>query len=399
MHYALAAGFVFAVLTLWAPGYWPVAAFQVWMFALAIAVMIRGVRSSVLQSVPCLVLAAAAVWGLIQLGAGWTPVAYETKLAVLKWLSVLASFLVASHVLIHSASRDWFRRFMVIFAAIVALEATFQTFTDRGNVFWLFRSDARYMMMGPIIYHNHFAAFVEAVLPMALYEGFQDRRHALPYFGAAAILMGSVIVSASRSGVIICGVELLLVLLLMWSRSSQQPGMRRHLLQAVAVVGVVVIVMGWQAAASRFKLDDPFTIRRELAQSTVQMIKERPLTGFGLGTWPNAYPRFAVIDIGLVANRAHSDWLEWAAEGGLVFVALFGALALWSVRPAFETVWGLGILGVFAEAAIDYPFSRPALASWALLLVAMMVGRQSARSAQGHRKKQSVSQPTPVIEY
>lgn len=396
MHYALAASFVFAVLTLWVPGYWPVAVFQVWVFGLAVIVLSRGVRNSILLSVPCLALAAVTLWGLIQLAAGATGVVYETKLATLKWASVFASFVVASHVLVHTSSRDWFRRFMVVFATVVAIQATFQTFTDRGNVFWMFRADPRYMMMGPIIYHNHFAAFVEAVLPIALYEGFQTRRHGLPYFVAAAILMGSVIVSASRSGVIICVAEVLLVFILMWRRGSQQPETRRHLLQSAAVIGVAVIIMGWQSAANRFQMDDPFTIRRELAQSTVQMIKERPLTGFGLGTWPSAYPRFAVIDIGLIANRAHSDWLEWAAEGGVVFAALFAILAFWSVRPALETVWGVGILGVFAEAAIDYPFSRPALAAWALLLAAMMVARESARSGTGQRRKRSTSQAVPV---
>ena len=50
--------------------------------------------------------------------------------------------------------------------------------------------------------------------------------------------------------------------------------------------------------------------------------------GFGLGSWPWAYPRYAIIDPVLFANHAHNDWAEWAADGGLPFALLIGLVAL-----------------------------------------------------------------------
>jgi hypothetical protein len=393
MLYAFAAAFVFAILTLWVPAYWPVAVFQFWVFGLASVAVIRGLRPGIVNSVPFFVLSVASIWGVVQIAAGWAGVTYETKVAALRWLSVLATFVVASQELSKTRSRDWFRLFMVIFGTAVAIQASFQTFTNRGKVFWLFDSDPSHMMMGPIIYHNHFAAFIEAVLPLALYEGFHSKKGAVLYFAASAIMFGSVIVSASRSGVIICAVELIVVMALVWKRDRQELQIRQGLIQAAAIVGLVVVVMGWQSAAQRFQMNDPFTVRREFALSTVNMIKERPLTGFGLGNWPAAYPGYAVIDLGLLANRAHSDWLEWAAEGGVFYFAAFLVLAAWCVRPALESIWGLGILGVFVEAVVDYPFSRPALAGWAITIVAMLVGRQIAKANARQRFASSAVQP------
>jgi hypothetical protein len=28
------------------------------------------------------------------------------------------------------------------------------------------------------------------------------------------------------------------------------------------------------------------------------------------------YPAFATFDPGVIVNQAHSDWLQWTAEGG-----------------------------------------------------------------------------------
>ena len=58
------------------------------------------------------------------------------------------------------------------------------------------------------------------------------------------------------------------------------------------------------------------------------MIAAHPWFGVGLGAWPTVYPSYAIADFGVFANQAHSDWLEWTAEGGLPLglVAIRGSL-------------------------------------------------------------------------
>jgi hypothetical protein len=87
------------------------------------------------------------------------------------------------------------------------------------------------------------------------------------------------------------------------------------------------------------------------------------------------YPAYARLDNGLVANHAHNDWAEWAAEGGLPFLALLGLIAIWSVRPAADSLWGLGIPAVFAHSLVDYPLREPALAAMLFAMLGALAAR------------------------
>jgi O-antigen ligase len=102
------------------------------------------------------------------------------------------------------------------------------------------------------------------------------------------------------------------------------------------------------------------------------MATAHPWLGTGLGSWPTVYPEYAIIDVGAFANQAHNDWLQWTAEGGIPFGMMLASLFVWSLRPAFRSVWGLGVVAVFLHAIVDYPFSRTALGCWPILLLALL---------------------------
>jgi O-antigen ligase len=66
--------------------------------------------------------------------------------------------------------------------------------------------------------------------------------------------------------------------------------------------------------------------------NTVEIIKDFPLTGTGLGTYLYAYPMYETRFSGEMLEHAHNDYLELLAEGGviaggLIIVVAFGALA------------------------------------------------------------------------
>jgi len=97
------------------------------------------------------------------------------------------------------------------------------------------------------------------------------------------------------------------------------------------------------------------------------------LTGFGLGTWSEVYPGFARFDDGLFANQAHNDWAQWAAEGGIPFFLIMLAVVAGALRPAFRSLWGLGLLAVFIHCLVDYPMQqRPALAAFFFALLGIV---------------------------
>jgi len=365
--------FCFAILTLWVPEYWPVAVFQVGMFGLAAVAIWRARNVALAFSWPLVPLCFAVLWGICQCLTGRTVYAFETRLAILRWATFLSVFLVGTSLFEDESVRRWFRSAMLWFAFLVAVLATFQTFTSSGKVFWLFATPYVDYVMGPILYRNHYAAFIEAVLPFALYRAVYHERDSLLYSGIAAVMYASVLASASRAGTILTTAEVILVPSLLWiRRRARGHDVAAALLPMGLFFAVFISVVGWESVWARLTTPDPLAVRRELAISTLHMAEAHPWFGTGLGTWPVVYPQYAVIDIGAIANQAHDDWLQWTAEGGFIFGIVIATLFLWALRPAFRSVWGLGVIAVFLHAIVDYPFSRPALGSWAILVLSML---------------------------
>ena len=382
MPYLLAAVLFFGILTLWVPGYWPVAVFQVGMFGLAVAALIQWRRTPPRFVYPLAPLMFAVFWGLFQWAAGRTVSPFETKIALARWAALLAVFVTGWLLFQDHRVHRWFRSAMLWFGILVAVEATLQTFTAGGKIFWLF--EAEYPgLMGPILYRNHYAAFIEAVLPLALYGAMTSKRDSLLYSCMAAAMYASVIAAASRAGFVLASAEIVVVTALLWlqGRTSGR-NIGSALLRVVLLLAVFTAVVGWERVWERLETPDPFATRREFNISSMRMIAARPGLGSGLGTWPVVYPTYAIIDTGTFANRAHADWLEWTAEGGLPFGIAMATLFVWCLRPAFGSVWGVGVIAVFLHATVDYPFSRPALAAWTVVMIALLATRTNPVAAE-----------------
>ena len=385
MPYVLAAVLFFGILTLWVPGYWPVAVFEVGTFGLAVGALIRWRRTPPRFVYPLAPLLFAVSWGLFLWGTGRTVSPFETRIALARWAALLAVFVTGWLLFQDQRVHRWFRSAMLWFGFLVAVEATLQTFTAGGKIFWLF--EAEYPgLMGPILYRNHYAAFIEAVLPLAVYGAMTSKRDSLLYSCMAAAMYASVIAAASRAGFVLASGEIVVVTALLWlqGRTSGR-AVGRSLLRVVLLLAVFTTVVGWGRVWERLETPDPFATRREFNISSMRMIAARPGLGSGLGTWPVVYPAYAIIDTGAFANRAHADWLEWTAEGGLPLGIAMVTLFVWCLRPAFDSVWGIGVIAVLLHATVDYPFSRPALAAWTVVIVALLATRTNPAAADGRQ--------------
>ena len=144
---------------------------------------------------------------------------------------------------------------------------------------------------------------------------------------------------------------------------------------ALAAAGVAVV--GCQSLLSRFAGTAGDALRWDALRASVRMVRDHPWAGSGLGTWPSMYPRYAGFDSGLYMNQAHNDWAQWAAEGGLPFLLLMIFFAGTLMKPAFRSIYGVGIGAFLLHALLDYPMQqRPALAAWFFLVAgAVYAGR------------------------
>ena len=385
MHVALAALFFFAILTLWVPSYWPVTVFQVGVFALAGVALWRSRHSVSRFPYPLFPLLAAVVWGLLQWATGNTTYSFDTQSAIVRWATFLAVFLVGFSLFRDRRTASWFRSAMLWFGFAVAVLATVQTFTS-DKIFWLFSTPDN-GVMGPILNHNHYAAFIEVALPLAFYEAARRERGGLLYAGMAAVMYASVIASTSRAGTVLATAEVVAAPVLLWARGlASGRAVGASLLRMAVLFVAFTAVVGWGRVWDRFLTPDPMAIRREFAVSSLHMIAAHPWSGVGLGAWATAYPRYAILDPGTFANQAHSDWLQWTAEGGIPFGLVLATLFCWCVAPAFRSVWGLGVIAVFLHAAVDYPFSRPAMGSWPILIIGMLAAREAVRDRTAEKR-------------
>ena len=376
---ALIAVLAAGILTCWAQGFWPVALVETGAFLLA-AVWILGwmLSGTPVQGSPVLVLLAGGVaWGALQLATGRTVYPFETGASLLGWAANTAVFFVALQVCVDTQTRNRFLRAVLWFGFAVSLIAVVQYFTSDGRVFWLFETPYP-RTLGPFLYKNQCAAFLELVFPLAVYQSLVDRRHSLVYMAMAATMFAAVITAVSRAGTVLVTAELVVVLLLANRQRDLIPAasLRKTLVRVAALSVVLTAVVGWQVTLEKFREPEPYRVRRELLLSSIAMIGDRPWLGFGLGTWPTVYPAYARFDNGLVANRAHNDWAEWAVEGGMPFCALVAMIALWTALRAAESLWGIGIVAVFLHSIVDYPLREPALAA----LLFAMLGALAARA-------------------
>jgi O-antigen ligase len=260
---------------------------------------------------------------------------------------------------------------MAGFGIGLAALATVQLYTSRGRVFWLFDSGYSDSVLGPFVYRNNYAAFMELLLPLALVEAFENR-HGGWFLAGSALMVASVIASGSRAGAVLVSVELLAVGAIWIYRCRGGRSSAASLLRLALLIVVLTAVGGWGLLWDRFQEKEPLELRRQYLEASLAMFRDRPWTGFGLGTWPNVYPAYAAVDNGMFANRAHNDWAEWASEGGVPFVVALILVAGGAVGRAFRSVWGIGLVSVCVHALVDYPFARLGQVAWWFTVLALV---------------------------
>lgn len=367
---------------------WAAQSFQIGVFVLLGAYLLTGMREkkeAVAEGLAPLLVYFAPIWGLVQLVLHTTASTMETRAATLRW-GALAGVFFLSQVAgrTRQARRNLLGAFL-IFATAMAVLCLTQLFTSNGMVLWLFPTGY------PDVYatfpsYNNYAQFVELALPIALWRGLREGWRSWWYGLSGGVLYGSVIGSASRAGAALCTAELvaMLVIGLVKLRDPKTGLPTRATMATILMVPVLAAVftlaVGWERVWVRFQQNDPYLVRKEFMLAAADMALHRPLIGYGLGTFPEVYQRYAIKDFPFLANHTHNDWAEFAADGGFPFLLLIFIPFVVMVPEAIRNPWGLGLIAIMLHACVDFPFPRPAVSGWMFLLLALLY---MARKADG----------------
>ncbi len=286
----------------------------------------------------------------------WIPLTINRKASLFEALRLgsYAFFYLLTVQLLTSSRRLLFTVKAVSWLALcIALFAVLQRMTAPDTLFWFRQLAGGKTAFGPWVYKNHYAGFMVMLCPLVLAQ-FVLYRPSLAHFitikekvlsffadkGAAThlmlgfgtiVLLASVMLTQSRGGILSILCSLFFFFMLFFRRQ----GRVEKLPLVVILIGVLVIVgwYSWEPILERFTsiIDDATGRIKDdrllIWADSLRILAEFPITGTGLGTFVDIFPRYKTIPDGLLYEHAHNDFLELLTDGGV----LTAVLALWFI--------------------------------------------------------------------
>ncbi|HYE14815.1 MAG TPA: O-antigen ligase family protein [Pyrinomonadaceae bacterium] len=424
---------------------WSLAAFQLSAAVVLALWAMDAWRSRVLRAsknflqLPLLGLAVVGLVQLLPLGAGAgveglgaSPIEpprtlsfdpNTTRFVVMQVLGLLVYFAAALAFIDSPRRLRTVVRFVIIFGFVLAVYGLMQHFLSPSAIFWV-RKPEQAEPFGPYINRHHFAGYMELVLALPLgllFAGAVDRDRVLLYAFASAMMCIALVMTNSRGGMLsmLAEVSFLVVVAAAVRRKGggeeRLEGAARVRAAAkrvalgfamVAAVFAGVLYFGGEESLSRLvgsvNTADPTTGRAHFWRGALQMVKDRPALGVGLGGFSAAYPRYDTSNGTYRLEQAHNDYLQILTDAGVVggalgllFLAGLFRMALSRVqsRDKFRRGVALGALagcvGALVHSFFDFTLHATANALLFLLLAALATanGRLEKRESQRRRRR------------
>ena len=275
---------------------------------------------------------------------------------------------------------------LAVYGVVVAAFALVQGVAPNGKIFWLRHPRMGGWIYGPYVNHNHYAGLMELLVPIPLVISLSrlaSERIRTSAGIAAAIMVGTVFLSGSRGGMLAIFVELALFAAVLF---RQKRGVRIALgagAFAVVLVSLLLWLGGKELTARVASMSTEARgeisggMRFSIDRDTVHMLRQHPILGWGLGTFPVVYPQFRSFYTNFFVNEAHNDYLQLLSETGVLGLAI----ALWflvvlyrkairktgkwlsDVSGAVTLSCALGIVGILVHSFVDFNLQIPANAA------------------------------------
>lgn len=352
--YGLFALLAFAVLALGGAEPWPIFIFEAGSVLLFVIWAIKQLAYPKLSLpwsplYPAFAIVATVV--LMQLAVGLTVYSSATLQESLQYLAYLLLVIVANDCFRHRNLAHRFAFLLCLFGFALACVSLAQDAAHSSKLLFLRTPPEAGWSYGPYANHDHYAGLMLMLaafpLPLAMAPYLRGRLRAL-LGTAAAIMVATIFLSGSRGGVIAFFAQAAF-LALVFARGRQD---RRK----VAITGCLAFILLAalfasgkgvtfdRLAGSRRPLNSELTaLQLNVLRDSSAMLRERPILGWGLGTFEDVYPQFRSFYTNQVVEHAHNDYLELLLETGMVGFAgvLWFVVALlrsgWKKLPRWKT--------------------------------------------------------------
>jgi O-antigen ligase len=353
----------------------------------------------------------------------------ETLGGLVRLLAYLCAFVLAAYVFDFRKGKSTLLRLLILLGCFEAGHGIVQYVAGWQKIFTYTKIHDLEEATGTFINRNHYAGFLEMILPFVLAYAFYHfqlwsrGRHwresgqgsgrgsaaqVLFYVFLMVLMVVAVIYSRSRMGILVTVFTVFAVALLAQLRVQRRVWMLGILLAIGIVVGYGLWI-GLGPVLARFEvIGEPSYLSLEgrfgIWKDTLRQIRDFPLVGSGLGTFEDVYRGYQTTAVNSNVDHAHNDYLEFAADTGipgaaLLFLPIFYLLARMVISflddpRSYRRAVTLGCIGstlaILLHSLTDFNLQIPANA----LLFAVILGI-GYRVACLDRRRESEAEPEP----
>jgi O-antigen ligase len=313
------------------------------------------------------------------------------------------------------------------------LQAFYGAFMTLSGIEWLLTGPKEYnlgLVTGTFVNRNHLAGYLEMTiacgigLMLALRDGKSfNWQNALELLVSTKIMIRlclvimviALVMTQSRMGNTAFFLSLMIVGSLFVLINKEYRLRNGLILASLILIDVVVIsqYFGLENLKNRIvqtQLEDALEngeiVRREnvdrddVAEYALQLIKARPLGGFGAGSFEASFQKYAGPDVLLDFDHAHNDFIQFVAELGMigslplalfVILCLYQALAaLWNRESLYRSGVGfgaaMGIIALMIHSSADFNLQIPANSVTFVVLCAIAILARHHTNDRTYRK-------------
>ncbi|HEX4484933.1 MAG TPA: O-antigen ligase family protein [Terriglobales bacterium] len=301
----------------------------------------------------------------------------------------------------------------------VAAFGLVQSFTSGGELYWYRAPRQGGSIYGPYVNRSHYAGLMEMLVPIPLILSFSryPEGNQRTLARVAAVLMASTIfLSQSRGGMVAFVVQMAVLGVILAREKRGRTAATSLGIFLVLVAGMLVWLGGSELNQRLISIHAAANTeiaggtRLDIYRDALNMFPQKPILGWGLGAFPEVYPRYRTFYTNLYINEAHNDYLqllvEMGALGFLTMLWFIGAMYFralkkignWADDPngTLALIAMLGVTGILVHSVVDFNLQIPANA--ALFYVMCTVAALDARfTAPQRRLRMSKRDTAPAL--
>jgi O-antigen ligase len=343
-------------------------------------------REIVIQWNPLfLPMAGFAVLVVAQIAFRSSAYPHDTVSSTLLYCAYALLCFLSGQALLRGAEARKLAFIFTIYGVAIAGFALLYGISPNGKLYWVYPTHGGWIY-GPYVNHNHYAGLMELLAPIPLVVALTrmaDDRQRIAGAVAAAIMVGTIFLSGSRGGMLAIVVELAVLAGVV----LRQKKIVRGLIGLAAFAVVLATMLTWlggkeltarvSSISTESRAEISGGMRFSIDRDSIRMFRQRPVLGWGLGSFPVVYPQFRSFYTNFFVNEAHNDYLQLLTEMGLLgfatmlwFLVVLFRNALpkmknWSsdVNDAVTLACLAGLSGILVHSIFDFNLQIPANAA------------------------------------